>query len=79
MIEKQSMPEPYLEYHRDGSLHAKGQTTDGVPTGYWEWYRKDGSLMRSGTFENGQQAGTWTTYDRAGKAHKVTVIKPKAV
>ena len=68
----------YLKYHRDGSLWARGQTRDGIPTGYWEWYRTDGVRMRSGSFENGEQTGAWTTYDKTGKAYKVTTIKPKA-
>lgn len=68
-------PEPYTEYHRDGSVWAKGQMLDGVATGYWEWFRKDGTIMRSGTFENGAQVGEWTTYDRAGNVYKVTRMK----
>jgi antitoxin component YwqK of YwqJK toxin-antitoxin module len=68
---------PQIKYHRDGSLWAKGQTLDGVLTGYWEWFRKDGTKMRSGTFDNGQQVGEWTTYDKQGRVYKVTTIKPK--
>lgn len=33
----------HVEYHKDGSVWAKGMTAKGVPTGYWEWYRKDGT------------------------------------
>jgi hypothetical protein len=51
--------------------------SDGVPTGYWEWFRKDGTKLRSGFFLNGEQVGEWTTYDRAGKIHKVTMMEPK--
>ncbi|PWW00050.1 hypothetical protein DFR52_103252 [Hoeflea marina] len=68
----------HLQYHRDGSLWARGQMIDGVATGHWEWFRKDGTRMRSGTFVNGEQAGEWTTYDRNGDIYKVTRIKPKA-
>jgi antitoxin component YwqK of YwqJK toxin-antitoxin module len=71
-------PKPFTKSHRDGSLWAKGQTLDGVPTGYWEWYRKDGSRLRSGTFKAGEQVGEWTTYDAKGKVYKVTKMKPKA-
>jgi antitoxin component YwqK of YwqJK toxin-antitoxin module len=67
----------HTEYHKDGSIWARGQTLGGVPTGYWEWFRKDGTLLRSGTFRNGVQVGEWTTYDRTGKVYKVTLIKPK--
>lgn len=68
-------PKPHVEYHRDGSIWAKGQMIDGVPTGYWEWFRKDGTKMRSGTFTDGQQTGEWTTYDREGQVYKVTTMK----
>jgi len=70
-------PKPHTEFHKDGSIWAKGKMLAGVPTGYWEWFRKDGTRMRSGTFENGQQVGTWTTYNRSGKVHKVTTMKAK--
>jgi hypothetical protein len=73
---RKSAPKPHTEYHKDGSIWAKGQTIDGVPTGYWEWFRKGGTKMRSGTFEKGQQVGEWTTYDPKGKVYKVTVMKP---
>ena len=68
----------HVEYHKDGSVWAKGRTLNGVPTGYWEWFRKDGTRMRSGTFQKGRQVGEWTTYDRAGRVVKVTLITPKA-
>ena len=72
---KQSRPDDYVHYHKDGSVWARGQTLDGVATGYWEWFRRDGVRMRSGYFERGEQVGEWTTYDRNGAIHKVTVIK----
>lgn len=68
----------YIKHHKDGSIWAKGQTSDGVPVGYWQWFRVDGTLMRSGTFDAGEQVGEWTTYDRKGKVYKVTRMKPKA-
>ena len=68
---------PFTKNHRDGSLWAKGQTLDGVPTGYWEWYRKDGTRLRAGTFKAGEQVGEWTTYDAKGKVYKVTRMKAK--
>jgi len=69
---------PYTEYHKDGSVWAKGQKVDGLPVGFWEWFRVDGTRMRSGTFNAGEQVGEWTTYDRAGQVYKVTRMKPKA-
>ena len=66
-----------VHYHKDGSIWAQGQTLDGTPTGYWEWFRKDGTKMRSGYFENGLQIGDWTTYDKQGNVYKITKMKPK--
>ena len=67
---------PFRKLHKDGSLWAKGQTIDDVPTGYWEWFRKDGTKLRSGTFTKGEQTGDWTTYDAKGAVYKVTNMKP---
>jgi antitoxin component YwqK of YwqJK toxin-antitoxin module len=74
---RKSGAKPYIKYHTDGTVWAKGQTINELPTGYWEWYRKTGTKMRSGTFENGEQIGEWTTYDKDGRVYKVTTIKPK--
>jgi antitoxin component YwqK of YwqJK toxin-antitoxin module len=68
---------PYRQYHKDGSLWAKGQTLEDLPTGYWEWFRKDGTRLRSGYFEAGKQVGEWTTYDREGEVYKVTRMKTR--
>jgi antitoxin component YwqK of YwqJK toxin-antitoxin module len=71
-------PQPRTDYHRDGSVRARGQTLRGVPVGYWEWFRKDGSKLRSGHFdEAGQPVGEWITYDARGRVYKVSRIKPK--
>ena len=78
MPAKRSRAKPHIEYHKDGTIWAKGQVIDGVPTGYWVWFRKDGTKMRSGTFEKGKQVGEWTTYDPDGKVHKVTKMKVKS-
>ncbi len=67
----------YVLTHKDGSVWARGQTLDGVATGYWEWFRRDGTRMRSGCFEKGEQTGDWTTYDKTGAVHKVTKMRPK--
>ncbi len=77
MTTKKPPAKVHVEYHKDGSIWAKGRTLNGVPTGYWEWFRKDGTRMRSGTFENGQQVGEWTTYSRVGTVVKVTLMKLK--
>lgn len=65
---------PYTHYHKDGTVWAKGFTTEGLPTGYWEWFRKDGTKLRSGHFNDGKQVGEWTTYDEKGEPHKVTQL-----
>ena len=72
MPRTRSKPQKHTEYHKDGSVWAKGQRLDGVPTGYWEWFRKDGTKLRSGSFDNGAQVGEWTTYDGQGRVYKVT-------
>lgn len=77
MPTKKTAEKEHIEYHKDGSVWAKGQTANGVHTGYWEWFRLDGTKMRSGYFEKGEQVGEWTTYDKKGKIYKVTRMKPK--
>lgn len=72
-----SEPKPHTVYHKDGTIWAVGQTLDGEPTGYWEWFRKDGTKMRSGYFDAGRQVGEWTTYNRRGEVYKVTRMKEK--
>ncbi len=67
--------EQYINYHKDGSIWAKGQTTDGIVDGYFEWFRKDGTKMRSGHFDKGKQTGEWITYDKTGKIVKKTQMK----
>lgn len=71
------MAKAFIKKHRDGSLWAKGQTINGVPAGYWEWFRKDGTKLRSGYFQAGEQTGEWTTYDARGQVYKATQMKPK--
>ncbi len=78
MPSKKPAPEPHIQYHKDGTVWARGQMLEGQATGYWEWCRKDGVRMRSGYFERGEQVGLWTTYDAHGAVYKVTRIKPKS-
>jgi antitoxin component YwqK of YwqJK toxin-antitoxin module len=66
----------HIQYHKDGTIWAKGEMVDGECDGYWEWFRKDGTKMRSGYFEAGKQTGDWTSYDKKGKDYKVTSFKP---
>jgi antitoxin component YwqK of YwqJK toxin-antitoxin module len=68
----------YILHHRNGTVWAKGQTINDIPSGYWEWYRVDGTRMRSGFFQEGEQIGEWTTYDRQGNVHKITTKKGAA-
>lgn len=63
----------HIEYHKDGSIWAKGQKLNAICVGYWEWFRKDGTKMRSGHFsDEGEAVGEWTTYDKDGQIYKVT-------
>ena len=78
MPKKKPASTAHIHYHKDGTIWAKGELTDGVMTGYWEWFRKDGSLMRSGYFDAGEQVGQWTTYDKNGRVVKLTTMKAKA-
>lgn len=71
------MKQKHIEYHKAGSIYAKGNMDNGVPDGYWEWFRKDGIIMRSGYFQMGKQVGEWTTYDKEGKIYKVTNFNKK--
>ncbi|MBW7944697.1 hypothetical protein H3C70_04870 [Patescibacteria group bacterium] len=66
------MNKQHTEYHKDGTVWARGEMENDTPEGYWEWFRKDGTKMRSGYFKAGKQVGEWTTYDRQGKVYKVT-------
>jgi antitoxin component YwqK of YwqJK toxin-antitoxin module len=74
---KKAALKEHTEYHKDGTIWAKGQMADEVPVGYWEWFRKDGTKLRSGHFQEGEQVGEWTTYDTKGEIYKVTTIKTK--
>jgi antitoxin component YwqK of YwqJK toxin-antitoxin module len=78
MAASRRKPTRHEHYHKDGTLWARGELTDGVMTGSWEWFRKDGSMMRSGSFKAGIQVGEWTTYDRTGRVVKVTRMKALA-
>lgn len=73
---RNARPKKHVHYHKDGSLWARGQMLNGLPTGYWEWFRKNGVRMRSGSFDAGVQVGEWTTYDASGAVYKVTRMKP---
>ncbi|MCA9146630.1 MAG: hypothetical protein KDB05_27820 [Planctomycetales bacterium] len=72
---KASKAKQDIHYHKDGSIWAKGQSIDGVLTGYWEWFRTSGVIMRSGYFDDDVQVGDWTTYDKKGNVYKVTNMK----
>ena len=66
--------EAVTEFHKGGSVCARGFKLDGALHGYWEWFRTDGTLKRSGWFDRGVQVGEWTTYDSAGRVYKVTTM-----
>ncbi len=72
MSAKKTPRKKYTQYHKDGSLWAKGFMAGDSMEGYWEWFRKDGTIMRSGHFKSNKQAGKWTTYDKNGRVVRVT-------
>lgn len=74
VVSKQA-EEDFTQYHKDGSIWARGKVVGSTPVGYWEWFRKDGTKMRSGSFREGIQVGEWITYDKTGAIHKVTDMK----
>jgi antitoxin component YwqK of YwqJK toxin-antitoxin module len=78
MPAKKPSPDEHIEYHKDGTIWAKGPMLHGQPDGYWEWFRKTGTKLRSGHFAHGQPVGEWTTYDQKGHVYKVTTVRPKA-
>ena len=65
----------FTQYHKDGSIWAKGKVMGRTPVGYWEWFRKDGTKMRSGSYQDGIQVGKWTTYDKMGAVWERRVRK----
>lgn len=69
------MKKQHTQYHKDGSIWAKGSMLDGECDGYWEWFRKDGTKMRSGYFKKGKQTGEWITYDKSSSIVKKTSMK----
>jgi antitoxin component YwqK of YwqJK toxin-antitoxin module len=77
MPDEDSTAREHTQFHKDGSIWAKGPIVGDTPTGYWEWFRKDGTKMRSGYFDEGAQVGNWTTYDRNGEVYKVTDMSRK--
>ena len=79
MPHQTSQTQQHIEYHKDGSIWAKGNTVNGTPDGYWEWFRKDGTKMRSGYFSKGKQVSEWITYDKKGQVYKVTSMDKKGV
>jgi antitoxin component YwqK of YwqJK toxin-antitoxin module len=71
------MRKKHTEYHKDGSVWAKGYLVNGEFEGYWEWFRKDGTKMRTGYFRNGKQVGKMVTYNKKEKEVKVTSFDEK--
>ncbi len=74
----ESAAREHIQFHRDGTIWARGWMLGEMQTGYWEWFRKDGTRLRSGHFVEGRQVGEWTTYDREGQVYKVTVMGQRA-
>ena len=73
------MRKTHTEYHKDGSIWARGYMVNGKCEGSWVWFRKNGTKMRSGNFLHGREVGEWITYDKKGKALKTTQITKQVV
>lgn len=65
------MIKPHIEYHKDGTIRAKGKLKDGKRDGYWKFYRADGTKLKTGFYTYGELTKDWMMYDKKGK-----LIKP---
>lgn len=65
----------HIEYHKDGSVRAKGQSLEGEFARLLGMVPQDGPRLPSGHFERGVQVSEWTTYDQRGEVYKVTRMK----
>ena len=78
MTTKKSKIKEHIQYHEDGSVWAKGQTLDGVPVGYWEWFRKtEGSCARAHS-RMGNKPASGQRMTRIGRSIRNPVMKPKS-
>jgi antitoxin component YwqK of YwqJK toxin-antitoxin module len=59
---------PYVDYHSNGRVFAKGTYKNGIKEGEWVWYDVYGERFPdiSGTYKNGKQEGSRIGYFKNG-------------
>lgn len=58
---------PYLAYYASGSLKEKGQYSNNIATGYWEYFYESGNPKMEGELKEGSNWGHWKYYYEGGK------------
>lgn len=57
---------PYLSYYASGSLKEKGQYTQHVAIGFWEYFYESGNPKMKGQLKDGSNWGHWKYYYEGG-------------
>ncbi len=56
-------------YYDNGVTMSRGQLTNGLPDGLWQFYNQQGGLTRMGVYQNGKKIGRWLEGDLTTKAY----------
>ena len=79
--EKESNPNkkdgPWIAYHPNGQLWAKGTYKDGELDGPYVSYYENGQLEKQGTFKDGKMDGPWVYYYENGQLRSEGIYNPK--
>jgi uncharacterized protein len=57
---------PYVAYYASGSLKEKGQYTNNIATGLWEYFYESGTPKMQGELREGSNWGHWKYYFEGG-------------
>lgn len=57
---------PYVAWHPNGAVAARGQAVSALRVGPWTLYHEHGALRASGSYAGGVRVGAWVLYDRDG-------------
>ncbi len=57
----------YVLYFLDSGVQVKGQYSEGLPTGIWEYYYENGNLKMKGALQDNTNFGKWEFYYENGK------------
>ncbi|MGM0582847.1 MAG: hypothetical protein ACQES1_10905 [Bacteroidota bacterium] len=61
----------FEEYYKTGQLKAKGQYSDGIKVGEWNYYFPNGEVEQRGEYnENGEAVGLWRWYYSNGQLRR---------